>query len=71
MPADAWLLLVLSVGLGLGLELLYMRARWTERSAGDVTATEGPDGRSDGGSGNEDPGRPPPPGHRPHGGGRS
>ncbi|MDX1493139.1 MAG: hypothetical protein R3253_03625 [Longimicrobiales bacterium] len=27
MPLDAWLLLLASVGLGLGLELAYMRAR--------------------------------------------
>ncbi|MBT8489309.1 MAG: hypothetical protein HKO77_06160 [Gemmatimonadetes bacterium] len=27
MPADAWLLLIVSVGLGLGVELVYMRAR--------------------------------------------
>jgi uncharacterized protein YqjF (DUF2071 family) len=27
MPLDAWILLVLSIGLGLGLELAFMRAR--------------------------------------------
>lgn len=31
MPADAWILLVVSVGLGLGLELAYMRVRLQER----------------------------------------
>ncbi len=27
MPLDAWLLLIVSVGLGLGLEVAFMRAR--------------------------------------------
>lgn len=30
MPADAWFLLIASVGLGLGVELVYMRARRRE-----------------------------------------
>lgn len=32
MPLDAWVLLVVSIGLGLGIELAYMRARLRERS---------------------------------------
>ena len=44
MPADAWLLLVSSVGAGLGLELLYIRARWTERSGRDGKRDRGPAG---------------------------
>jgi hypothetical protein len=31
MPFDAWLLLVVSVGLGLGLEIIFMRARRRDR----------------------------------------
>ena len=52
MSADAWLLLVLSVGLGLGLEILYMRARWAERSRDDGVGPRGPEAQSGRGGGN-------------------
>ena len=34
MPLDAWLLLVVAVGLGLGLELAFYRGRRRDRRAG-------------------------------------
>lgn len=36
MPLDAWLLLIVSVGFGLGLELAFMRARRRDASSRSV-----------------------------------
>jgi hypothetical protein len=42
LPVDAWLLLVVAVGLGLGLEIAFYRARRADRAE----RRGGPDGAS-------------------------
>ncbi len=41
LPADAWALLVVAVGLGLGLELAFMTARRRDVPRGDRPGGEG------------------------------
>lgn len=48
MPADAWLLLLTSVGLGLAVELVYMRARRREGEEGRAGQNGGEHNREDG-----------------------
>ena len=41
LPLDAWLLILASVGLGLAIELVFLKAQWSRRRPGEGRPGQG------------------------------